>query len=225
MGKAALFVILVAVGVAAVSATDVAHGSNNAVNPGVGFSRDLRASEELADNNLIETPGFSTQEIVVSPPLSEKDLITIVFTDEWLAEKDTSEYPDRIEFSKSEDVLKYTYLDEKTGLLFYSPIAVNDTQAVASLRIPTNMYGLRVAMSHGNISFPTKYFDNYPDLSSMLSAVHVSGASVPVKTYVEPSGGAAKLSERDFSFDAYHLRFWGLPSFLDIWLSLNGIYA
>ncbi len=181
----AALMIVGAVFVPAVSAIDDARAPNNAANPDIDSNRDLRA---------IKTPDFSTQEIVVSPPLSEKDLITIIFTDEWLAEKDTSEYPDRIEFSKSENVLKNAYFDDKSGLSFYSPVAIDEMQTVVSLRIPKSMYELKIAMSKGNISFPTKYFDNYPDLNSMLSTVNISTPSEP-EVYVPTKARATEYVE------------------------------
>ncbi|MEA2035385.1 MAG: hypothetical protein U9N40_07885 [Euryarchaeota archaeon] len=205
-GMRALFVLLAmllvsVVVVSAVSAIDNVHvaksltlAGSNAVNSDIAFSKDLCASEELA-GSVILTPDFRTQDLMVSSSLSEKDLITIIFPDEWLAEKNISECPERIVISDSKETLKIEHFDDKTGLTFFSPIAINDTQSMVSLRIPKKMYELSIAMGNGSISFPMKYFTHHSNLNNMLTTIHISSPSepeiyVPVKArtieYVSP---------------------------------------
>lgn len=148
------------------------------VNQAISPYKDLTTNEELAKSVII-TPDFSSQDIVVSPSLEEKDLITLVFPECWLQKNNLNTYPDRIDLKDAEKLLKIECLDEKTSLSYYSPVQINDSQDLIVLRIPKKMYELSLSMNNGNISFPTKYFTTYHDVDSMLDEIRIFSSPEP----------------------------------------------
>jgi len=73
-------------------------------------SMDAIAEEELADSVII-TPDFSSQDIVVSPSLGEDDLITLVFPESWIKDRNSADYADRIELADAQVLLFYECVD------------------------------------------------------------------------------------------------------------------
>ncbi|WP_214020342.1 hypothetical protein [Methanoculleus sp.] len=156
-------------------------------------SIDAIAEEELADSVII-TPDFSSQDIVVSPSLGEDDLITLVFPESWIKDRNSADYSDRVELADAQVLLKNECFDEKTGLRYFSPVQVTEAQSLTVLRIPKKMFELSLAMNDGSISFPMKYFITYPDLQTMLSEVRVATPSEPEVYSPENARSASYVS-------------------------------
>ncbi|MCK8518670.1 hypothetical protein [Methanoculleus sp. 7T] len=139
---------------------------------------DADVNRNLADSVII-TPDFSSQEIVVSPSLAEEDLITLVFPEYWIQDKNTANYPDRVELTDAQEILKNEYFDEETGLRYFSPVQITETQSLTVLRIPKKMFELSLTTNDGGISFPRKYFTTYSNLHTMLSEVCIATPEEP----------------------------------------------
>ncbi|WP_332450156.1 hypothetical protein [Methanoculleus sp.] len=151
---------------------------SDAFNPETRSGGNSPVDGELTDSVII-TPDFSSQDIVVSPSLGEEDLITLVFPDSWIRDRNSTDYADRVEVTDAKMILENEYFDEKVGLRYFSPIPITETQSLTVLRIPKKMFELSLAMNDGSISFPMKYFTTYPDLYTMLGEVRVAPPSEP----------------------------------------------
>lgn len=159
-----------------------AQTSMDASNHETKFGSDSFAEEELA-NSVIITPDFSSQDIVVSLSLGEDNLTTLVFPESWIKDRNSADYPDRVELTDAQMLLKNEYFDEKTGLRYFSPVQITEIQSLTVLRVPKKMFELSLAMNDGSISFPMKYLTTYPDLQTMLSEVRIATPSTYHECY------------------------------------------
>jgi len=119
---------------------------------------------------LAITPDFGHQEIVLSPPLNESELISIVFPEAWLLENDENKDPRliRILFPASQLNNLQVNTEEHAGYL--APREIRNDEKVVLLQMPKTMFRFfNKNPDNITIDYPLEYFTFYPNINEMYN--------------------------------------------------------
>jgi len=134
----------------------------------------VSASENQNSSTLegFATPDFSTQEITTTPPLSESDMIYILFPENWVLENDMSEIPGYIELPYGQNQAITAKNSSLSSIRYYVPVPIQNNQRVSLLKMPKKMFEVITALNNTELQVPSTYFTHYTNESIAIKKLN-----------------------------------------------------
>ncbi|MDW7774761.1 MAG: outer membrane lipoprotein carrier protein LolA [Methanosarcinales archaeon] len=114
-------------------------------------------------------PHINPNDIVLSTPSNESELISFVFPEAWLLENDENEDPEIINLSFPSSQLNNLLIYDEEYSEYLTPEDITDNEKVVLLKMPKTMFKFfNKDPDTVAINFPIEKFESYPNISEMF---------------------------------------------------------
>ena len=132
-------------------------------------SAEKKSKENL--ENFTPFPGkpiYNTDDIVLSTPLNESELISIAFSESWLLENDENKDPQIIKTTIPVSQLNTIQTNTEGYIGYLAPTAIGNDERVVLFQMPKTMFKFfNRDPLNVTINFPVEHFVYYPNISEL----------------------------------------------------------
>ncbi|MDW7774760.1 MAG: hypothetical protein SCH39_00300 [Methanosarcinales archaeon] len=136
-------------------------------------SAEKKSKEKLESEIILpELPGkpiINPDDIVLSTPLNESELISIVFSESWLLENDENKDPKIIKTTIPVSQLNTVQTNADGYIDYLAPTEIRNDEKVILFQMPKTMFKFfNKDPLNFTINFPVEHFVNYPNVNELI---------------------------------------------------------
>ena len=110
-------------------------------------------------------PIYNTDDIILSTPLNESELISIAFSESWLLENDENKDPQIIKTTIPVSQLNSIQTNTEGYIGYLAPTAIGNDERVVLFQMPKTMFKFfNKDPLNVTINFPVEHFVYYPNI-------------------------------------------------------------